>query len=263
LPRFVQNEFEAYLKCGLLEHSLMRVRCTECHREKFVAFSCKRRGFCPSCGARRMATRPPSSCGADTPEKMAAAASAYTGARALKLKLTGEPSDAERARAVRAARPQVWLGVDANQGFSHASLARLMSTLVDTRMALIEQPFPIGQEWLLDGFDSPIPVAADESAQSPQDLPGVVGRFRVVNIKLDKCGGLTEALAMARPAQALGLKAMVGNMLGTSPAMAPAFLVGQRCEVVDLDGPVLLKADRAMAVRYEHGSVSCPQALWG
>jgi L-Ala-D/L-Glu epimerase len=202
-------------------------------------------------------------CGADTPERMVAAAQAYVGARALKLKLTGEPSDAERVQAVREAKPDVWLGVDANQGFSPASLERLMPTLIDTKVELIEQPFPIGQDALHDGFDSPIPIAADESAQSLRDLPGLVGRFNVVNIKLDKCGGLTEALGMARAARALGLKIMVGNMLGTSLAMAPAFLVGQLCEIVDLDGPMFLKADRPMTIAYQNGTISCPEALWG
>jgi L-Ala-D/L-Glu epimerase len=107
-------------------------------------------------------------CGADTPENMAAAARAYAGALALKLKLTGEPSDAERVRAVRNAKPEVWLGVDANQGFSRASLERLSPTLIDMKVALIEQPFPVGEDALLDGFESPIPIAADESAQSCQ-----------------------------------------------------------------------------------------------
>jgi L-alanine-DL-glutamate epimerase-like enolase superfamily enzyme len=202
-------------------------------------------------------------CGANTPEKMAAAAGAYANARAIKLKLTGEPSDADRVRAVRQARPDVWLGVDANQGFTRASLERLMPTLTDTHVALIEQPFPIGQEALLDGFQSPIAIAADESAQDLRDIPGLVGRFNVVNIKLDKCGGLTEGLAMARAARALGLDTMVGNMLGTSLAMAPGFLVGQLCNVVDLDGPVFLKADRAISVDYKNGMISCPDALWG
>jgi L-Ala-D/L-Glu epimerase len=177
-------------------------------------------------------------CGANTPEKMAAAAGAYANAQAIKLKLTGDPSDADRVRAVRQARPEVWLGVDANQGFTRASLERLMPTLTDTHVALIEQPFPIGQEALRDGFQSPIAIAADESVQDLHDIPGLVGRFNVVNIKLDKCGGLTEGLAMARAARALGLDTMVGNMLGTSLAMAPGFLVGQLCNVVDLDGPV-------------------------
>jgi L-alanine-DL-glutamate epimerase-like enolase superfamily enzyme len=202
-------------------------------------------------------------CGADDPEKMAAAARAYKNARAIKLKLTGDPVDAERVRAVRETRPDVWLGVDANQGFTRGFLEKLMPVLVDMQVKLVEQPFRIGEEAQLDGFESPIPIAADESAQRLSDLPGLVGRFDVFNIKLDKCGGLTEGLAMARAARKLGLRPMVGNMMGTSLAMAPAFLVGQLCDVVDLDGPVFLKADRALTVEYRDGSITCPQALWG
>jgi len=202
-------------------------------------------------------------CGADDPEKMAAVARDYKNARALKLKLTGEPSDAERVRAVREARTDVWLGVDANQGFTRASLEHLMPILIEARVSLIEQPFQIGQETLLDGFHSPIPIAADESVQSVSDIAGLVGRFNVVNIKLDKCGGLTEGLATVRTARALGLDTMVGNMMGTSLAMAPAFVLGQLCQVVDLDGPVFLKTDRAITVDYSNGTIRCPEGLWG
>jgi len=201
-------------------------------------------------------------CGADTPEKMAATARGYANARAIKLKLTGEGSDADRVRAVRDALPDVWIGVDANQGFTRASLESLMPALTEARVQLIEQPFPIGQEALLDGFKSPIPVAADESAQTLADIRGLIGRFNVMNIKLDKCGGLTEGLSMARAARAAGLELMVGNMLGTSLAMAPAFLVGQLCKVVDLDGPVFLKADRSHTIRYADGMIDCPREVW-
>lgn len=202
-------------------------------------------------------------CGADEPEVMADTARFYASARAIKLKLTGTPLDADRVRAVRAARPDVWLGVDANQGFTRASLEQLMPVLVDEKVSLIEQPFPVGQEALLDGFRSPVPVAADETAQQLSDLPALVGRFDVVNIKLDKSGGLTGSLAMAHAARELGLATMVGNMLGTSLAMAPAFLVGQLCSIVDLDGPVLLKADRPLSMQYVDGDVYCPDFLWG
>jgi L-Ala-D/L-Glu epimerase / N-acetyl-D-glutamate racemase len=202
-------------------------------------------------------------CGADEPEKMAATARSYTSARAIKLKLTGEPIDVERVRAVRSARGDVWLGVDANQGFTRTSLEKLLPVLLEARVALIEQPFPVGQEAQLDRLASPIPIAADESVQGLSDIPRLAGRFNVVNIKLDKCGGLTEALAMVRVARAHGLDAMVGNMMGTSLGMAPAFLVGQLCNIVDLDGPVFLKADRANPVEYINGSIMCPQLLWG
>jgi L-alanine-DL-glutamate epimerase-like enolase superfamily enzyme len=194
---------------------------------------------------------------------MAATALAYTEARALKLKLTGEPVDADRVRAVRMARPDAWLGVDANQGFTRASLEQLMPVLVAARVALVEQPFPIGQEAWLEGLQSPIPIAIDESIQGIADIESLAGRCSVVNIKLDKCGGLTEGLAMARAARNLGLEPMVGNMLGTSLAMSPAFLVGQLCSVADLDGPLFLKSDRPDAVQYTDGFISHAKTLWG
>ena len=202
-------------------------------------------------------------CGADTPENMAATARSYREARAIKVKLTGEPVDADRVRAVREAKPEAWLGIDGNQGFTLKSLEIIVPVLVECRVALIEQPFPIGQEALLDGFRLPIPIAADEAVQSVVDIPPLAERVQVINIKLDKCGGLTHGLAMAHTACALGLDCMVGNMLGTSLAMAPAHLLGQFCKVVDLDGPVFLKTDREHPVRYADGFIECPAELWG
>jgi L-alanine-DL-glutamate epimerase-like enolase superfamily enzyme len=202
-------------------------------------------------------------CGADTPEEMGIAARGYPGARAIKLKLTGELLDADRVRAARVARPDVWLGVDANQGFTRASLEQLMPVLVEAHVALIEQPFPVGQEAWLDGLQSPIPIAADESIQGIADIGLLAGRCSVVSIKLDKCGGLTEGLAMARAARDLGLEPMVGNMLGTSLAMAPAYLVGQLCSVVDLDGPLFLRSDRSEAAQFTDGFISYPKTRWG
>jgi len=202
-------------------------------------------------------------CGADTPQAMATKAREYAASRAIKLKLTGEPVDAERARAVRNARPDVWLSVDANQAFTRESLERLLPELISNRVELIEQPFRIGEEALLDGFRAPISIAADESVQTCSDLPNIVGRFQMINIKLDKCGGLTEALAMAYQARSMGLEIMVGNMGGTSLAMAPAFVLGQLCKVVDLDGPVFLQSDRTISARYRDGAITCPDDLWG
>lgn len=202
--------------------------------------------------------------GADAPAAMAAGARGkFADARALKLKLLGDGADGERVQAVRAARPDVWIGVDANQGFTADSLEAVLPTLTGARVELIEQPLPVGQEAQLEGFRSPIPLAADESVQSLDDVAGLVGRFQVMNIKLDKCGGLTEALLMAAEARRLGLKVMVGNMTGTSLAMAPAMVVGQYCDVVDLDGPLFLKADREPAVIYDHGYVRQPDGVWG
>jgi L-Ala-D/L-Glu epimerase len=120
-----------------------------------------------------------------------------------------------------------------------------------------------GREADLQDFKCPIPLAADESALSLPDLPGLAGRFDVVNIKLDKCGGLTEGLAMARKAQSLGLKVMVGNMVGTSLAMAPAFVLGQLCDVVDLDGPIFLSQDRVPSMTYIDGKVWSGAEVWG
>ncbi len=202
-------------------------------------------------------------CGADTPEKMAEAAHSYAGARAIKLKLTGEPIDVERIWAVREARPEVWLGVDANQGCTPAAFERLLPALVDAKVALVEQPFPVGRDDLLDGLRSPVRIAADETLQGLADLPRVAGRYQVANIKLDKCGGLTEALEMVRAARDLGLEPMIGNMGGTSLSMAPAFLVGQLCSVVDLDAPVFLRTDREPGVQYIDGAISCPDSVWG
>jgi len=202
-------------------------------------------------------------CGADDPERMVAAARSYRGARAIKLKLTGEPVDIQRVRQVREALPEVWLAVDANQGFTLATLEQLMPTLVEARVAAIEQPLRVGDEAQLERFGSPIPIIADESSQSLEDVPQLVGRFDGLNIKLDKSGGLTEALAMARKARELGLVPMVGNMFGTSLAMAPAFLVGQLCDVVELDGPIYLRADRTPPAKFEDGRMSCPGELWG
>jgi L-Ala-D/L-Glu epimerase len=201
--------------------------------------------------------------GADDPPILAARAREVRDMRALKLKLTGDDNDADRVRAVREARPDVWLGVDANQGFTPRALETLLPVLVEARVELIEQPFPVGREADLDAIDSPIPIAADESVQGVGDLAAIVGRFDVVNIKLDKCGGLTEALDMVREARKHGLGLMVGNMVGTSLAMAPAFLVGQACEVVDLDGPLLLASDRTPGAVYSAGQIWCGEDVWG
>jgi L-alanine-DL-glutamate epimerase-like enolase superfamily enzyme len=202
--------------------------------------------------------------GADDPAVMAKGAIGYAGARAIKVKLTGELElDIERVAAIRAARPDVWLGVDANQGFSKDQLDALVSALVTHRVSLLEQPLPRGREADLDGYRSPIPIAADESALSLDDVPELVGRFDVINIKLDKCGGLTEALMIAGEARRLGLGVMVGNMVGTSLAMAPAFIVGQQCDVVDLDGPTFLREDRSPGCDYRDGTIWCSDNVWG
>ncbi len=201
---------------------------------------------------------------ADDPPAVAQAAKAWGQARAIKMKLNGDlAADIERVRAVREARADVWLGVDANQGYSRQSLDELLPVLVDARVQLLEQPLPRGKEAQLEDFDSPIPVAADESVQGLADVAGLVGRFDVVNIKLDKCGGLTEALQIVNEARSAGMQVMVGNMVGTSLAMAPAFVVAQLCDYVDLDGPTFLAQDCRPSVRYEGGSIHCSESVWG
>ena len=202
--------------------------------------------------------------GADDPEVMAEGARGYAQARALKLKLTGDLDlDIARVQAVRAARPECWIGVDANQGFAIGDLDALVAALVAADVKLLEQPLARGREADLDGYQCPIPIAADESALTLGDVEGLVGRFNVVNIKLDKCGGLTEGLAIAKRARELGLGVMVGNMVGSSLAMAPAFIVGQLCDIVDLDGPIFLAADRKPSIEYTDGDAWCGEAIWG
>jgi L-alanine-DL-glutamate epimerase-like enolase superfamily enzyme len=200
---------------------------------------------------------------AGEPSAMATSAKSYLGARAIKLKLLGDGRDGERVSDVRAACPDVYLAVDANQGFTPDTLDDVWPTFVAARVELVEQPFPIGQDHWLDGRERSIPIAADESAQSLADVHGLIGRYDVVNIKLDKSGGLTEGLAMAREVKRLGMKVMVGNMTGTSLAMAPSFVLGQLCDVVDLDGPMFLSEDRTPGVVYEDGRVRIPRAFWG
>ncbi len=202
--------------------------------------------------------------GADEPAVMAEKARGFADAKSIKIKLTGDLSlDAERVSAIRAVRPDVWIGVDANQGFSIGEMDALVAAMVEQRVSLIEQPLARGQEADLDGYESAIPLAADESALGLDDVAGLVGRFQVLNIKLDKCGGLTEALLMVAEARRMGLGVMVGNMTGTSLAMGPAFIVGQHCDLVDLDGPIFMAEDRAPSVRYEDGTIWCPDEVWG
>lgn len=202
--------------------------------------------------------------GADTPPAMAATAQRHAQARSIKIKLTGDLAlDLARVAAIRAARPEVWLGVDGNQGFTPGQLDALIAGLVEQDVALLEQPLARGQEAHLEGLRSPIPLAGDESIQSLDDIAASVGRYDIVNIKLDKCGGLTEGLLMAREARRLGLQVMVGNMGGSSLAMAPSFVLGQECDIVDLDGPIFLAADRRPGVEYFAGNVWAGPAVWG
>ncbi|HWW58086.1 MAG TPA: dipeptide epimerase, partial [Sphingopyxis sp.] len=202
--------------------------------------------------------------GADEPARMADAARAYGHARSIKIKLTGDLDlDVARVNAIRAARPDVWIGVDANQGFGVGDLDALVAAMVAADVSLIEQPLARGHEADLDGYRSPIPLAADESGLTLADVPGLKGRFDVFNIKLDKCGGLTEALMIAEAARDAGLGVMVGCMVCSSLGAAPGFVAGQLCDLVDLDGPLFLAQDRSPGLVYEGGTVWCDEAVWG
>lgn len=203
--------------------------------------------------------------GAGSAEEMVRAATGQFGNwPMLKLKLTGElPLDLARVAAVCAARGDAWIGVDANQGYDRATLEHLLPVLRGAGIKLVEQPLRRGDEAGLDGLKRSIPFAADESCCTLAELPAMVGRFDTVNIKLDKCGGLTEALAIARRCRELGLGVMVGNMMGSSLSMAPSLVVGQLCDVVDLDGPTFLAADRPGGVSYREGRIYPGIDGWG
>lgn len=199
----------------------------------------------------------------DTPEAMGRAAAAQGARPLLKLKLAG-PDDLARVEAVRANAPETRLIVDANEGWSLDDYVELAPRLARLGVVLIEQPLPAGQDAPLAGLPRPVPVCADESCHATESLAELAGRYDAVNIKLDKTGGLTEALALKQAALAQGYRIMVGCMLATSLAMAPAVLVAQDAAFVDLDGPLLLKRDRPEGLRYEGSTLHPPEpALWG
>ncbi|MGE0700200.1 MAG: N-acetyl-D-Glu racemase DgcA [Hyphomicrobiaceae bacterium] len=198
------------------------------------------------------------------PDAMADAARAAADKPLLKLKLGGGPLDARRMAAVRAARPDVRLVADANEAWSEADLIPLLSAAAAAGVELVEQPLPAGADSALGGIARPVPVCADESAHTAADIPLLAGRYDAVNIKLDKAGGPTEALVMTRAAKAAGLRVMVGCMVSTSLAMAPAWLMAGYADWLDLDGPLLLARDREPAVAYRDGHMlPPPPSLWG
>jgi L-Ala-D/L-Glu epimerase len=181
----------------------------------------------------------------------------------LKLKVDAE-RHVDLVRVVREAHPVARLIVDANQSWTRALLEQLLPELHSQGVELVEQPVRRGEDATLDGLVSPVPLAADESCTDRSSLAALAGRYQCVNIKLDKCGGLTEALAMCAEARRLGLGLMVGNMCGTSLAMAPGFLLAQQCIVADLDGPLLQRLDRSDPIRFDRGLMHAPSAaLWG
>ncbi|HUT50982.1 MAG TPA: N-acetyl-D-Glu racemase DgcA [Alphaproteobacteria bacterium] len=197
------------------------------------------------------------------PETMAAQAKAAARHSLLKLKLGGA-GDRDRLAAVRAAVPQARLIADANEAWQPHETETLLAAAAATGVELVEQPLPAGDDALLAQIAHSVPICADESVHGRASLEALVGRYDAVNIKLDKTGGLTEALATATRARALGLKIMVGSMVATSLSMAPALLVAQDADWVDLDGPLLLEADRTPGLIYEADMVSPPPpALWG
>jgi L-alanine-DL-glutamate epimerase-like enolase superfamily enzyme len=199
----------------------------------------------------------------DTPERMAEAAAAQRTRPLLKLKLSGD-GDLDRVRAVRRAAPAARLIVDANEGWRECHLVEVLPALAEFGVELIEQPLPADADEALAGVPHPIPICADESVHTSADLDRLTGKYEAVNIKLDKAGGLTEALALAEAAAARGFKIMVGCMIGTSLSMAPAVLVAQRAQFVDLDAPLLLASDRVPGLRYDGSTLYPPEpALWG
>ena len=198
-----------------------------------------------------------------TPKQMADKAREVAHLALLKLKLGGD-GDAERMRAVRLARPDARLVADANEGWAVSDVERLLDVAAEVGIEVVEQPLPAGRDAALAGLRKAVPVCADESAHATVGLAGLVDRYEAVNIKLDKTGGLTEALVMAREARRLGLQIMVGSMVATSLSMAPALLVAQSADWADLDGPLLLARDRVPGLVIRDGMIepACTE-LWG
>ncbi|SHL26610.1 L-alanine-DL-glutamate epimerase [Roseovarius marisflavi] len=199
----------------------------------------------------------------DSPEKMQAQAAQNAHRPILKIKL-GTPDDMPRLEAVRIGAPQTQIIIDANEGWSAEVYADLAPHLLRLGVALVEQPLPAGEDDALLGIERPVPVCADESCHDRASLAALKGKYDVVNIKLDKTGGLTEALALRDAALAQGYQVMVGCMVGSSLAMAPATLVAQGAMVTDLDGPLLLAEDRENALKFDAAGVHPPgPELWG
>jgi len=198
-----------------------------------------------------------------TPDDMAKATSAAADYPLLKLKLGGD-GDSARLRAIRRAAPDKRLLADANEAWSEATLTELMAKAADLGLELVEQPLPASADSALATFPHPLPICADESAHDLAGLDALVGRYDAINIKLDKTGGLTEALALARAAQQASLRIMVGCMVGTSLSMAPALMLAGFADWVDLDGPLLLQQDRPGGLVYDKGRVSlADRPVWG
>lgn len=199
----------------------------------------------------------------EPPEAMEAQARRHAARPLLKIKL-GTPDDLPRLEAVRRGAPDSRLIVDANEGWSPDDYCRLLPALQRLGVSLVEQPLPADNDAALAELPRPVPLCADESCHDRSSLPALIGRYDAVNIKLDKTGGLTEALALRQAAEAAGLSIMVGCMVASSLAMAPAVLVAQGAAITDLDGPLLLATDRVPGLDYrDHHVHPAPSALWG
>jgi L-alanine-DL-glutamate epimerase-like enolase superfamily enzyme len=200
----------------------------------------------------------------DSPEKMAASAKANSNRPILKLKLGGDELDLRRVEAVHEAASASRLLIDANESWSPDHYQKIIPALKELGVELIEQPFPADADEVLETLDHPVPVCADESCHTTVDLPRLKNRYEVINVKLDKTGGLTEALGLCQRARETGFKLLIGCMVGTSLSMAPARLVASAAEWVDLDGPLLLARDCDHALPYENGRIGIPpRELWG
>jgi L-Ala-D/L-Glu epimerase len=200
----------------------------------------------------------------DAPEAMAAAAKVVAYLPILKLKLGGDQDDFGRVKAVRETAPNARLLIDANESWTQNHYQNVVPSLAELGVELIEQPFPADADDVLGTLDHPIPVCADESCHTTADLPGLKNRYEVVNIKLDKTGGLTEALRLADAARQAGFKLLIGCMVCTSLGIAPARLLASTADWVDLDGPLLLGRDREYSIRYDNGKMGLPaRELWG
>ncbi len=200
----------------------------------------------------------------DTPEKMAAAAKSNARLPVLKLKLGGDGSDASRIQAVREVAPAVRLLIDANESWSPSHYREIVPALKQSRVELIEQPFPAHADEVLETFDHPIPVCADESCHTTADLPRLTNRYEAVNVKLDKTGGLTEALRLCEVARESGFTLLIGCMVCTSLAIAPALVLASIARWADLDGPLLLASDREHGLAYNNARIGLPaRELWG
>ena len=200
----------------------------------------------------------------DTPAAMAAVAKVHATAPILKLKLGGDDPDLARVKAVREAAPAARLLIDANESWTSDHYCKVAPALCQFGIELIEQPFPADADEVLETLDHPVPVCADEGCHTTADLPRLKNRYEMVNIKLDKSGGLTEAMLLTERAREAGFKLLIGCMVCTSLGIAPARLLASAADYVDLDGPLLLAGDRHHAVSYDNGRIGIPpRELWG